>query len=1519
MSTDTLASRLEEARRGLLDLSTRNRLLALPKAGRSRGVVIVEREDADFVLAELLAGKAFGFEAAGSAAPEREAAPAAEAAAPAKPKRAPRRTAKAKAEGIAVADAAKTEAEWRADDRLRVAMTPAELTRRLRDLMTDARTAREETGIATLSLAIGTLAWRDPGTPGTERLAPLALLPVTLERQGVSQTFRIRSAGLEVQENLSLREKLGSEFKVALPEFEAESYDPTKWAEAVAAAIGAREGWGVDADGLAVGLFSFAKFLMWRDLGPRENPGLAEHPMVQALVGGTMIAAPPPFPDDADVDAAIKVERLDHVIDTDGSQALAAEAVRQGGHVVIQGPPGTGKSQTIMNIIAQAVLDGRSVLFVAEKLAALEVVKRRLGTVGLGAACLELHSEKQSKRAVLDELRATLALPNVAKPERAALVQRLGALRSRLNAHAAAMAAEVGQSGRALHAVVGNLVALRAQGVAAPDFALPGDWAGTAIAEARDAVAELVARAAEGGPRSAWRGVTQALAPTDQERFLARLPALIRALAAGGAEGPAALRARMARAAVAATAPRHDPAAMGHAAWQGDPAPLRALAEAAAALDAAARDPRLQPDALAVEGIAEARAALAEGGGIFGFLSASLRNAKAVAARVARYAENAVPALDAALAGQAAQRALREGEALGRAAFGALWGDAAAMAALVAWRVEKGAEAAVALAGGGGAAPTPSLPRHAGEGGAGAGQGAVAAWEEVCAATGLDARVAFGSDDPACAEIAARLGDWAAAPEGLPLWLGWQRAVARAGAALAPLAERLADGRLAPEHAESAFAFALDEALLKAAMRARPELATFDGAEFDRLAAEFAEADKARIALTRREAAWTHAQALAKVRAGEVPGYEILKGEFEKKRGHLPVRTLLERAGPAIQAAKPIFMMSPLSVAQFLAPPHGLRPALTFDLLVMDEASQIEPVDALGAIARCRQVVVVGDDKQMPPTRFFQRMTSEDDGAEEAFAEGPVAAREVESILGLANARGVPNVMLRWHYRSRHESLIATSNAEFYEGRLMVLPSPRARSAKLGLSLVRVDGQWEQGAGINRIEAEAVAKAVIAHAKDTPGDSLGVAAFSIRQRDAILDEVEKLRREDPELEKFFGAHEDEPFFVKNLENVQGDERDAILISVGYARGPDGKVAMRFGPLSADGGERRLNVLITRAKKRTVVFSGLTADDIDLERASGRGVASLKTFLRFAAAGDARRADGQATTAPLAGVIAQEIAAAGKDAVARIGISGLYLDVAAKEGADFVLGVEADAGDWASVRAARDRERGRPGALGMMGWRLHRAWSLAWLQRPEAERAKLRAALGAAPVAAAEAAPAAVSPDPGLAKPYAEATPEVPKDGAIPQVPFAKLSEILAAIIRAEQPVHADAITERVRILWGKDALDAADRAALQQALRLAGQLQGVAEKGGFWSAEDAPPPAPRDRRGAAPHLQRAAMVAPAEIEAACKALLGAMAVATEDELAAGVVRLLGLEARGTAAVAARVAALVGSGSIALRG
>ena len=1450
MASDLIAA-LEEARRGLLDLSTRNRLLALPAPGRARGVLLLDEENATAILAKLKAAKPFGFEAVGEAPP---------------PKRG------TKAEGVTLAGATPRE-EWQQDNRLRVRLPPAELARKLRDIIADARTAREESGVPSLFLALGALAWRDPGTPQTERLAPLILIPATIEREGVSNQFRLRANAEEAAENLSLREKLAS-MGLELPEFEAEDYDPSRWADAIATIIAPREGWRVQADTIAIGLFSFGKFLMWRDLSPQANPGLAEHPLVRTLVGGEPLPPQPAaFADDADVDEVISVERLDHVVEVDGSQALATELARRGGHVVIQGPPGTGKSQSICNILAQAVLDGRSVLFVAEKLAALEVVQRRLTNLGLGAACLELHSEKQSKRAVLDELRATLALPMPPAPDAAQVVKRLGEMRGRLNRHAAAMRAPVGNSAMALHLVLGGLVALRQRGVAAPPFSLPAPDAGQ-IQAWRDAARELAARAAEGGAASVWQGVTTPLDATATERLLSRLPGWIRSLAAAPGT-PTEAEMAIARAEAVAAALGEPPPEDGG--YQGGQTRLEALCADLALL--AKPDPRIKPEAWRHPGLDEARATLAEPGGIFGFLSAARRAAQACLAEVAQDGATAdpLPVLDAALALRAAAQRLDAAEPWARIALGEGWRHGFTPAP-----------------------PSPIAPLRA----------ALAACAELRAATGFAEEATFQA-------LAQRLTAWASEAEALQPWLAWQRA-RQAAPELAPLALALAEGSLPPEAASDGCEYAMLEALLRLAMRDNPALAAFDGTAMDRVVEDFRTADAARVTLARAQATHAHAQRLKRVREGEVPGLTVLRGEMEKRRGHLPVRELLLRAAPAIQAAKPIFMMSPLSVAQFLAPPHGLKPGLSFDLLVMDEASQIEPVDALGAIARCRQMVVVGDDKQMPPTRFFQRMMSDEEEAPET-ASDTVAAREVESILGLANARGVPNAMLRWHYRSRHESLIATSNQEFYGNRLLVLPSPRPRSPALGLSLVRVEGSFDSGGtGTNAIEAAALAAAVIAHARTTPGDTLGVATFSIKQRDAIIEALEELRRQSPDTEAFFTAHPAEPFFIKNLENVQGDERDSILISVGYGRDARGRLAMRFGPLSAEGGERRLNVLITRAKKRCIVFSGIGAEEIDLERATGRGVAALKTFLAFAAqSGAALRAAGKASDSPLGAAIARVVEAAGKRVVQRVGLSGLFLDVAAAGEAGFELGVETDGADWAALRCARDRDRGRQAALAGMGWKLARSWSLDWLNRPAEAEARLRAALGAPEPPEAI---LAAAPETGLAQPYIEAAFEVPRETAIADMPFASLAECLARIIGIEAPVHGDVVMERARLLWGAESLSAAERSKLQQALRLSGQLHGVQAVEGFWSTEAASPaPIPRDRRASIAMLRRPAMLPPAEVEAAALALQAAAPTASEVELAMGLTRMLGLEATAAIALQARLAAMVGSGRLKLLG
>ncbi|MCS6854140.1 MAG: DUF3320 domain-containing protein, partial [Elioraea sp.] len=419
------------------------------------------------------------------------------------------------------------------------------------------------------------------------------------------------------------------------------------------------------------------------------------------------------------------------------------------------------------------------------------------------------------------------------------------------------------------------------------------------------------------------------------------------------------------------------------------------------------------------------------------------------------------------------------------------------------------------------------------------------------------------------------------------------------------------------------------------------------------------------------------------------------------------------------------------------------------------------------------------------------------------------------------------------------------------------------------------------------------------------------------------DALEALRRESPETEGFFSAHPHEPFFVKNLENVQGDERDVIFISIGYARGPDGKVAMRFGPLAVEGGERRLNVLITRAKKRCVVFSGLTADDIDLSRSAARGVAVLKDFLAFAAGGavQAAAAQGGNGDAPLSDAIATALASSGLAVERRVGLAGLFVDVAVKDhsGDGYTLGILTDGDFYASARSARDRDRLQEAALGMMGWRLTRSWAADWLVRPEAEARRL-AALAGAEVRETEATPsptrAAGTP---LATPYQPAAIAVPKETLPDAVPFARLARILADIVRAEGPMHMEAVIARALELWGIAQATTKTRAALAQALRLGAELEGLVNEGPFWRAEGSDIVV-RDRSALPAEWRRAEWLPPQEIRAALLSVLDATEGGVAPEaLETAAMRLLGAGEDARAAVAAQRALLVAEGRIATRG
>ncbi|RYG48546.1 DUF4011 domain-containing protein, partial [bacterium] len=417
-----------------------------------------------------------------------------------------------------------------------------------------------------------------------------------------------------------------------------------------------------------------------------------------------------------------------------------------------------------------------------------------------------------------------------------------------------------------------------------------------------------------------------------------------------------------------------------------------------------------------------------------------------------------------------------------------------------------------------------------------------------------------------------------------------------------------------------AFARSWYTGVVREAVMGRPTLAHFDRQNHESIAAEFRRLDDLALRLNRAKVALSHWRSVPRQSAGGAIGW--LKTQFELRQNHKSIRIAMERAGDAVQAIKPVFLMSPLSVAMYL-PADGPR----FDVVIFDEASQVKPEDAFGGILRAEQTIVVGDSKQMPPTSFFDKLTSEEVDDEESETDDQIGAmKELESVLAMMSAK-VPAHSprrrdLRWHYRSRHDGLIATSNRLFYDDRLVVFPSPLRAGANAGLVLshdpTSVYGRG--GSRKNLAEARTVALAAQRHMHEHPGRTLGIASFSKTQQEAIQDEIDVLRRSDPAFAAFDAAHPFEPLFVKNLENVQGDERDVIFISVGYGRDENGFIPGSFGPLNRDGGERRLNVLITRARLRCEVFTNIKADDIRLSENAPRGVLALKTFLAFADTG-----------------------------------------------------------------------------------------------------------------------------------------------------------------------------------------------------------------------------------------------------------------------------------------------------------
>lgn len=1449
---------LENSRRELLDLSARNRLLSLPVESKSARVVHVKDEKSDHVF-RLLVGETRSF--AFIPGIEKKSKSSGEG--------------KGRAEEFEFNDEDDSlpqpsedidettgEAKRHLDTKLQTSLTSDGLQRRLLGLYRDAQTMIEEQGVNVLYLALGRLKWFEAERSDVPRYAPLILVPVELHRRSARERFTLKWREEDVPENLSLAAKLKSEFGIDLPKFPSEEeLIPSRYADSVARAVAGQDRWEVETDAIVLGFFSFAKFLMYRDLDPRNwpEPGRLLNPTLEGLLRDGFPALDRPFPEDAHLDDVISATRLDHVVDADGSQTIAIETVRSGRSVVVQGPPGTGKSQSITNLIATAVLDGKKVLFVAEKLAALEVVKRRLEAAGLGDLCLELHSHKSHKRAVVNEIGRAWQLGRPRGQELEAVVPRLEQSRAQLNGHVQALHSLIGRTGATPFRIFGALALLGDRGRDLGDFEFLGaeEWDANALRERRGILSELVKRIEQMGTPSAhpWRGAErETVLNIDLPRIQKMLDRLSDALPPLRSESrtlaerlrqpdPASfscIETLRRMASHVASAPALDPAALCHGVWEAGLDGLRDIIANGREYSALQKKIGLTVSDAAFESdLVKARASIAaHGQSFFCFLNGDYRRGMAELRGVLRGDPpdafgDRIALLDDIIKGRQHLLRLRSSGESGQQAFGGAWRGENSnwdqLDAIVTWvggeseacvdstfrrtfaDLERREDFAKLVA---------NLSERLSE--------AWQAAETLKAEIVLNLSSAFDSDsleDVPLDALMQRLAQWRDQLEELTRWNTWfVRAVRARQLGLGVLVDALENSTLEHTCASDVFERAYYSRLLREAVMARPELAQFDGLEHERLVEEFRKIDLERLTLSKYRVLAKHYEGLPSRHAG-VGGTGILLGELERKRGLRPVRKLLKDAGSVVQAIKPVFMMSPLSVAQFLEPC-----AVQFDLLIIDEASQVLPVDALGAFARATQHVVVGDSKQLPPTRFFSRITSNDDDDSDGDSESsddytPTAAqaKDVESILGLCCARGMSQTMLRWHYRSRHHSLIAVSNREFYEDKLFIVPSPHLAAAGLGLSFRFVEGGIYDrgGSSTNRVEAKAVCKAILEHARQHPNFSLGVAAFSMKQQQAILDELELVRREQPDVEGFFQAHSHEPFFVKNLENVQGDERDVIFISVGYGPDKSGYMAMNFGPLSGEGGERRLNVLISRAKQRCEVFASLRADDIDLARVSGRGVRSFKAFLKFAETGilaTAPESVGEEMS-PFEEAVRRAVESLGYEVHPQVGVAGFFVDLGVvdpEKPGRYLLGIECDGAAYHSSRSARDRDRLRQAVLEDHGWIIHRIWSTDWFQRPMEQLRMVAAAVEQAKLVLAEA-PALVSvievedeiereiewiEEAVLSTPYIEASFDVPLGTAPHGLAIGRMADIVFQIVQIESPIHEEEVVARVRDLWG---------------------------------------------------------------------------------------------------------------------
>ena len=1122
----------------------------------------------------------------------------------------------------------------------------------------------EEKGLETLFLALGMATWT-PTDGGRPPEAAVLLVPIHVDARGA---IKLKRSG-ELQVNPVLLHALETEYgcqvtpECLLGEAESVGEDESPDLEAVYSELtkAASEVQGFEIKTRTVlSNFSFQKMAMVRDLRDRLSEMVAND-MISAIAGDITARQ-----NVRGTSQNIDVRELDRispdneflVFDADSSQQQVIHAALAGRNGVIQGPPGTGKSQTIANLIATLAASGQRILFVAEKRAALEVVKTRLEQKGLGHLLLDLHGAAISRREVLQQVAESLTqVRNISPADTGNLHQRFVDRRKRLNDHVARLHDKRKPSDKSIYEIQAELllqfseserINIRFRGVELNRLAENADTVAERLGQiSRGELASLFL----GDHRSPWMTVKLLSKDAAYKAYdvvlriaTVHLPEFSKWLETLKLEPPISLnKARQLIAFI-----------------EDVEKTLFLYSEDIFKQDLEKQVTALSP--LRNGFIAESLALL---------FDSNFKNVLSTLKKLRKAGETSN--------GQLFQEVTKASEQL------------------IHWR---------------------SLSRSA---------------SLPCQVTSLSAardnlnalltdleliEPDLGQGNlsqlplPYLKELFNELAADRATPELVADIKEIERTIEQCGASsiIAELRRLKSDPSLWQKQFKYAwFASCLDQA------RAQDSaLTVFHRETHEQLIEEFRALDQERVKISSNRVRRAHAErAIAAMNA--YPEQEALvRREAAKKARHLPLRKLLAEAPDVLTSISPCWMASPLSVSQLLDADRRY-----FDVVIFDEASQVLPEDAVPALLRAQRAVVAGDKYQLPPTTFFAGGLDEEEEA-----ESPSPVEGLESLLDLMSSF-LETWELLWHYRSRDEALIAFSNRHIYNDRLITFPSPGGSASISHVLVSCISGQDGQEESASR-EVQRVVELVLQHATERPNETLGVITMGIKHAQRIEAALDAALRERPELAAFFDEGRPERFFVKNLERVQGDERDAILLSVGYGKDRSGRLVYRFGPLLTKGGERRLNVAVTRARQRMTLVSSFDHHDMDPNRSSSRGVELLRLYIQYAASEGKILGETEQSGVPLNPFekdIYDALTGKGISLLPQWGVSSYRIDMVAQhpqQPGRFVLAIECDGASYHSLPTARDRDRLRQQQLEALGWRFHRIWSTDWFMRREKE-------------------------------------------------------------------------------------------------------------------------------------------------------------------------------------------------------